>query len=188
MLASTEIKLIEGVFVAGVLVALVGLGILVWAKKHHRGFRPPMTLIVCGVGIVVIASLLNVLLFKTYAGVRVKKNQYYEITSLTTNMHASLASSQAANQPVTPQAKKASRNVTYLIDHLKQPASSRRLAKAAQYQLTQQRHPNITLVKKNYRRIFHRYFTGITDSNQIISHLDTHVNQKINQPLKKPQR
>ena len=186
MLASTEAILIEVLFSLGALIALGGLIALVWTKLHRRPFRPAMTVIICGVGIVVIASLLNVLLFKTYAGVRVKKNQYYEITSLTTNMHASLAGSQAPHQPVSPQAKKASRNVTYLVDHTGQSKRSQRLAAAAQRQLTQHTAPDIHLVKHNYRLILDQYFETVTHSTKAQAHLSTHAYRHATQgPLKK---
>ena len=184
MSASTEIILIEIVFSLGALIALGGLVGLIWTKRHHQALRPAMTVIVCGVGIVIIASLLNVLLFKSYAGVRVKKNQYYEITSLTTNMHASLASSQAPNQPVTPQAKKASRNVTYLIDHTGQPTRSKRWAQAAQTQLTRRKTPDVALVKRNYQKILHQYFQGITSSAKTVTKLETHAVDRVNQAPK----
>ncbi|KJW11713.1 hypothetical protein [Levilactobacillus spicheri] len=181
MLASTEAIIIEVVFSLGALIAVAGLGGLIWTKQHHRGFRPAMTVILCGVGIVIIASLLNVLLFKTYAGVRVKKNQYYEITSLTTNMRASLASSQAPQQPVTPAAKKASRNVTYLVTHTDQSQTARRAAKAAQRQLTQHKQPDVAVVKHNYRIILDHYFDAVTSSTKAQQHLSDHAYQHVTQ-------
>lgn len=180
MSTSTEVILIETVFSLGALIALGGLIGLVGLKKKHQALRPAMTVIVCGIGIVIIASLLNVLLFKSYAGVRVKKNQYYEITSLTTNMHASLASSQAPHQPVSPQAKRASRNVTYLITHTGQSQHTKRLAKAAQHQLTQRKTPNITLVKTNYQKILHAYFKDITPSAATANKLTRHAVKRVN--------
>jgi len=186
MLASTEVLLIEILFCLGALIALGGLGVLIWTKRHHRGFRPAMAIIVCGVGVVIIASLLNVLLFRTYAGVRVKKNQYYEITSLTTNMHASLASSQAPNQPVSPQAKKASKNVTYLVDNMAQPAASKQLAQTAETQLTTKQQPNVALVRGAYREILQRYFTMITTSTKARQKLDQHTYRVVTQHPRKP--
>ncbi|QMU07313.1 hypothetical protein [Levilactobacillus suantsaii] len=182
MLASTEVILIEILFSLGALIALGGLGGLIWAKVHQRALRPPMAIIVCGIGIVIIASLLNVLLFKTYAGVRVKKNQYYEITSLTTNMRASLATTHAKNQPVSPQSRKASKNVTYLIDHTDQPAKSKRWAKAAQRQF-KKTHPNATVVTTNYRRILRQYFSSVTQSSATVTKLTQHA---IHQVTKTP--
>src|SRR5699024_4370462 len=99
---STEAIIIEIVFSLGALVAVGGLVGLLVAKAKHRALRPAMAVIISGAGLIIIAALLNVLLFKTYDHVQVKKNQYYEITSLAANMHASLASSQASDQPVTP--------------------------------------------------------------------------------------
>lgn len=186
MLASTEAILIETIFGLGALIAVAGLGGLIWTKRRQHALRPAMTVILCGVGIVVIASLLNVLLFKTYAGVRVKKNQYYEITSLTTNMHASLASSQGPNQPVSPQDKKASKNVTYLIAHTNQPASSKRWAQRAQTQLVSKKTPDVTLVKHAYKIILKNYFSGITDSAKAQAKLNAHAYQHATQRPAKP--
>ena len=180
MSTSTEVILIESVFSLGALIALGGLIGLVALKKKHQALRPAMTVIVCGIGIAIIASLLNVLLFKSYAGVRVKKNQYYEITSLTTNMHASLASSQAPHQPVSPQAKRASRNVTYLVTHTGQSKHAKHLARVAQHQLTQHKTPNVTLVKANYQKILHDYFKDITSTPKTVTKLTHHAVKQVN--------
>lgn len=178
MSASTEALIIEIIFCLGALIALGGIIGLVVTKNRHRTLRPAMAVIISGVGIVIIASLLNVLLFKTYDQTRVKKDDYYEITSLTSNMQASLASSQAANQPVTPAAKKASKNVTYLVKHIAQPAASRQDAQLAQRELTQHRHPNVNRVKAAYQRILNRYFKQIVQQPQRAQRLSHHAYQQ----------
>lgn len=164
MSASTEALLIEIVFGVGALVVLGGLAGLLIARSKHQPLRPTMSVILCGAGLAVIALLLNNLLFRSYDHVQLKKNQYYEVTSLTANMKQSLASSRTANQPVSPQSKKASKNVTYLVKNLKQPSRALRLAKDAQHQLTTVKRPNVTLVRRNYRLILRTYFkqTGVT--------------------------
>lgn len=149
MSASTEAILIDLIFGLGALIVIAGLIGLLSSRRHKRSLRPMMSVILCGVGIAVIALLLNNLLFKTYAQLRVKKTQYYEITSLTTNMHQSLASSRTPHQPISPQAKKASRNVTYLVKHTNQTTKTIQLAQQAQHSLASQ-HPQVTLVRHNY--------------------------------------
>ncbi|WP_143463584.1 hypothetical protein [Levilactobacillus enshiensis] len=161
MSASTEAILIEIVFGLGALIVIGGLVSLIVMKRHRQSMRPAMTIVLCGAGLVIIAILLNVLVFKTYDHVRVKKNQYYEATSLTTNMRASLASSRTANQPVSTQSKKASKNVTYLIKHLHQSKPAVKRAQAAQRELTTQKQPDLKLVRNNYRLILNGYFAGI---------------------------
>lgn len=175
MSASTEAMLIEIVFSLGALVAVGGLVGLFVAKAKRRGLRPAMAIIISGAGLVIIAALLNVLLFKTYDHVQVKKDQYYEIVSLTANMNASLASSHARNQPVTPNAKKASKNVTYLIKHTDQATSSLRLAQAAQQQLTTRKHPDVTLIKRNYRLILDDYFKDTVRPDTVAQRLSHHA-------------
>ncbi|MCH4123901.1 MAG: hypothetical protein LKH74_08745 [Levilactobacillus sp.] len=174
MSASTEALLIEIVFGVGALVVLGGLAGLLIARAKHQPLRPTMSVILCGAGLAVIALLLNNLLFRSYDHVQLKKNQYYEVTSLTANMKQSLASSRTANQPVSPQAKKASKNVTYLVKNLKQPHHAFTLAKAAQHQLTSVKHPDVQLVRRNYRVILRTYFkqTGITTEqvDQLTAH------------------
>lgn len=178
MSASTEAIIIEIVFSLGALIAVGGLIGLFIAKHRRRGLRPAMTIIFSGAGLVIIALLLNVLLFKTYDHVRVKKDQYYEIVSLTANMNTSLASSHAANQPVTPRDKKASKNVTYLVKHTDQGTTSLRLAKAAQTQLTTQKRPNMMLVKHNYRLILDHYFHETVQPSQTATRLSNHAYQQ----------
>ena len=175
MSASTEAIIIEIVFSLGALVAVGGLVALLVAKAKHRALRPAMGVIISGAGLVIIAALLNVLLFKSYDHVQVKKTQYYEITSLTANMNASLASSHARHQPVTPAAKKASRNVTYLIKHTDQPKASVQLARTAQLELTTHKQPNIKLVKRNYRLILDDYFQTIVRPDHVAQRLSAHA-------------
>ncbi|KRO01165.1 hypothetical protein IV54_GL000523 [Levilactobacillus paucivorans] len=178
MSASTEALIIEIIFCLGAIIALGGLIGLIVTKQRHRPLRPAMAVIISGVGIVIIASLLNVLLFKTYDQTRVKKDDYYEITSLTNNMQASLASSQAANQPVSPSAKKASKNVTYLVKHMAQPVASRQDAQTAQSELTQRHHPRVTRVKAAYQRILNRYFKQIVHQPQQAKRLSQYAYQQ----------
>lgn len=178
MSASTEAIIIEIVFSLGALIAVGGLIGLLIAKNRRHGLRPAMTIIFSGAGLVIIALLLNVLLFKTYDHVRVKKDQYYEIISLTANMNTSLASSHAANQPITPRDKKASKNVTYLVKHTDQGATSLRLAKAAQAQLTTQKRPDLTLVKHNYRLILDHYFQDTVQPSRTATQLSNHAYQQ----------
>ena len=175
MSASTEAIIIEIVFSLGALVAVGGLVGLLVAKAKHRALRPAMAVIISGAGLIIIAALLNVLLFKTYDHVQVKKNQYYEITSLTANMHASLASSQASDQPVTPTAKKASKNVTYLIKHTDQSKSAIQLAQTAQRELTTKKRPNIKLVQHNYRLILDDYFQDAVRPDHVAQRLSAHA-------------
>lgn len=178
MSASTEAIIIEIVFSLGALIAagdLIGLFI---AKHRRRGLRPAMTIIFSGAGLVIIALLLNILIFKTYDHVRVKKDQYYEIVSLTANMNTSLASSHAENQPVTPRDKKASKNVTYLVKHTNQGNHSLRLAQAAQAQLTTQKRPDLKLVKRNYRLILDHYFQETVQPSRTATQLSNHAYQQ----------
>ncbi|NLR10267.1 MULTISPECIES: hypothetical protein [Lactobacillaceae] len=178
MSASTEAIIIEIVFSLGALVAVGGLVALLVAKTKHRALRPAMGVIISGAGLVIIAALLNVLLFKAYDHVRVKKTQYYEITSLTANMNASLASSHARHQPVTPNAKKASKNVTYLIKHTEQSKAAVQLAREAQRELTHRQQPNVALVKHNYRLILDDYFQTIVRPDHVAAQLSNHAYQQ----------
>jgi len=174
MSASTETMLIKVVFAIGVLVVLSGLIGLMVARTKRQPLRPTMSVILCGAGLAVIALLLNNLLFRSYDDVQLKKNQYYEVTSLTANMKASLASSRTANQPVSTQSKKASKNVTYLVKNLKQSKSAREAAQMAQHQLVTVKHPDLKLVRRNYRIVLQHYFedTGITakQANRLTAH------------------
>ncbi|MFC6207692.1 hypothetical protein [Levilactobacillus tongjiangensis] len=179
MSASTEAFLIQALFILGAIVVVGALIALLVARSQRKPLRPMMSVILCGAGLVVIAALLSTLLFKSYDNFQVKKDQYYEITSLTNNMHASLASSRTTNQPVSPQAKKASKNVTYLIKNLKQPKSSVRLAETAQHQLTQVKQPDVQLVRHNYRQILHHYFAQLTDSASTQQRLTKHAYDKV---------
>lgn len=179
MSASTEAMLIQIVFAIGALVVVGGVISLIVARSKRQALRPTMSIILCGAGLAVIALLLNSLLFKSYDHVQLKKNQYYEVTSLTANMKQSLGSSHAANQPVSPQAKKASKNVTYLVKNLKQSKSALRLAQTAQTQMTTKRHPDTQLVRHNYRLILRAYFksTGITDKQ--VDRATAHAYQQV---------
>ncbi len=174
MSASTEAMLIKIVFAVGALVVLGGLVGLLVARNKRQPLRPTMSVILCGAGLAVIALLLNNLLFLSYDHVQLKKNQYYEVTSLTANMKQSLASSRTANQPVSPQSKKASKNVTYLVKNLKQSASAKKAAQSAQQQLVHTKRPDLKLVHRQYRIILQHYFdsTGITaeQANRLTAH------------------
>lgn len=174
MSASTEATIIEIVFAVGALVVLGGLIGLIIARSRQQPLRPTMSVILCGAGLAIIALLLNNLLFRDYHHVQLKKNQYYEVTSLTANMKASLASSRTANQPISPQSQKASKNVTYLVKNLKQSPTAIQSAKAAQRQLTQAKRPNVQLVRRNYRIVLRKYFesTGVTanQANQLTAY------------------
>ncbi|NLR33033.1 hypothetical protein [Levilactobacillus tujiorum] len=182
MSASTEALIVELIFSFGAIVTVGGIIGLLIAKGKQKTLRPAMTIIISGAGLVIIATLLNVLLFKSYDHVQVKKDQYYEMVSLTANMHTSLASSQAANQPVTPTAKKASRNVTYLIKHTHQPKASLHRAQAAQRQLTTRKHPDLTLVKRHYRFILNHYVAQLGHSERVTQRLSDYAYRQAVQP------
>lgn len=173
MSASSEAILIESLFGLGALIVIGGLVTLVIARKRQQTLRSPMTIIICGAGIAIIAVLLNVLMFKTYDNVRLKKNQYYEATSLTSNMRQSLASSRTANQPVAPNDKKASKNVTYLVKHTNQTKTALKRAQDAQQQLETKRHPDIQRVHRDYRVVLQSYFDKIVtgkDADRLTKH------------------
>ncbi|MGO1970169.1 MAG: hypothetical protein ACTIIZ_10880 [Levilactobacillus brevis] len=178
MSASTEAILIDLIFGLGALIVIAGLIGLLFSRRHKRSLRPMMSVILCGVGIAVIALLLNNLLFKTYAQLRVKKTQYYEITSLTTNMHQSLASSRTPHQPISSQAKKASRNVTYLVKHTNQTTKTIQLAQQAQHSLASQ-YPQVTLVRHNYRLILNRQFATLTTDKSAAKRASHHAYQQV---------
>ncbi|KRN03059.1 hypothetical protein FD13_GL000813 [Levilactobacillus senmaizukei DSM 21775 = NBRC 103853] len=160
MSASSEAILIEILFGLGALIVIGGLVSLIIARKRRQSLRSPMTIIICGAGIAVSAVLLNVLMFKTYDNVRLKKNQYYEATSLTSNMRQSLASTRTANQPVAPNDKKASKNVTYLVEHTNQTKASLTHAQDAQQQLAKQ-HPDIKRIHRDYHYVLQSYFDKV---------------------------